>query len=261
MGHNGLSSMSPAQEKPLRTLLYGPDAGNLRTLAEKHVRLELVDSEPDVVVCYGGDGTLLSAELQWPGVPKVPIRNSRRGLRLIPRPPSEVLDRLARGDLVRTTFLKLECTVSRGRNAQPPECSFTAVNEFNVDMGRINSAVRFKLWVDEEPFDGGREIIGDGFVVSTPFGSTAYYNKITRGVFYTGLGVAFKSTNESVDHLVVQEDAMVRFLLTRGPAVLAFDNCQHFTDLEQGDVLAIRKHANDAVILTWGPMSHPSDRF
>jgi NAD+ kinase len=135
------------------------------------------------------------------------------------------------------------------------------MNEFNVHMGNINSAVRLKVWIDDEAFADGDEIIGDGVVVSTPFGSTAYFNQITRGIFYSGFGIAFKNTTELTSHLVVPDRVTIRVLITRGPAMLAYDNCPDYIKLDEGDMLAMVKHATPATILTWQPMSHPTDAF
>ncbi len=244
----------------MRTLLYGAEADRLRAQIENYPDLSLVESDPEVVVCYGGDGTLLSAELRWPGVPKAPIRNSRRGNRCMAHPWPKVIERLGRGELVRTEYMKLECAL-HGNVGRDPQGALTAMNEFNVHNGRINSAVRFTMWLDEEPYESGAEIIGDGFVVSTPFGSTAYFNQITRGAFYAGLGVAFKNTSERTNHVIVPEDTVVRVVITRGPAILAFDNAAEHFDLTEGDELVLRKHPHPAVLLTWEPMSHPSDAF
>ena len=90
--------------------LFGAEADSLRSEFEPYDGLTLVDDDPDIVVCYGGDGTLLSAEHRWPGVPKVPIRNSRRGNRMMGHPVNEVVQRLADGALAETTFIKLRCT-------------------------------------------------------------------------------------------------------------------------------------------------------
>jgi NAD+ kinase len=213
-----------------------------------------------VVVCYGGDGTLLSAERRWPGVPKVPIRNSRRGHRCIAHPPDAVIERLVEDRLVRMEFVKLECALRFNGTDKAP-CVLAAMNEFNVHMGHINAAVRFKLWLDDEAYAEGREILGDGLVVSTPFGSTAYFTQITRGVFHAGLGLAFKNTTELTSHVIVPDHVAIRVLITRGPAMLAFDNSSEYIDLGEGDRLELRKHPRSAIILTWEQLSHPTDAF
>jgi len=244
----------------MKTLLFGAEAEKLRPILAQYPQFELVDAEPDLIICYGGDGTLLSAELQWPAVPKVPIRNSRRGHRCIAHPPEQVIERLAADRLARHAFIKIACRVHRNRQREP-ERALTAMNEFNVHMGNINSAVRLKVWINEEGFADEAEIIGDGVVVSTPFGSTAYYNQITRGVFHAGLGIAFKNTTELTSHLVVPDNVTIRVLITRGPAVLAYDNCPDYVDLGEGDELILVKHTEPANILTWEPMSHQCDAF
>ena len=243
---------------PMRVTLFGNDIEGIRPIVEKHRAFAIVDDAPDFVICYGGDGTLLSAEHTWPGVPKVPVRNSRRGNRLIAKPVQDVLERLERGALHSNEFIKLDCTIRAGDTVTqcPP-----AMNEFNVHMARINSAVRFECWFNDQPVEEGEEIIGDGFVVSTPFGSTAYFKQITRGMFYTGLGVAFKLTTEHMNHFILPEDIVVRFRITRGPAVLALDNSDEFFELHEGHELLIQKSPASANILTWHHLDHPRDPF
>lgn len=244
----------------MRVLIFGDQAREVRREVEKYDVLTLVEDDPEVVVCYGGDGTLLSAERKWPGVPKAPIRNSRRGNRCIAHPPGSVIERLVEHQLFRTEYMKLLCTV---HNADQPESGydFVAMNEINVHMGLINSAVRFRMWLDEETYADGREILGDGFVVSTPFGSTAYFSHITRGVFHIGIGVAFQNTTEHTNHVIVPESAKIRVRITRGPAKLAHDNSPTYFPVREGHELVALKHPQPAVILTWDQMGYPSDQF
>lgn len=243
----------------MNIVLYGADATELRPIIDKTASLELVEENPDVVICYGGDGTLLSAEHKWPGLPKVPIRNSRLGNRMISRPPEDVIERLASGDLVPTEFIKVRCSLRL--KGEDDSLILRAMNEFNVQHRRTNAAVRYKIWFDGKAFEQGEEIIGDGFVVSTPFGSTAYYRQITRGIFYVGLGVAFKFTGDIINHVVVPETAEIRAEITRGPAILAYDNWPQFVTLDTGAQLVLTKDPEPARILTWAPMIHPSDEF
>ena len=246
---------------PCRIALFGAEADGLKSLIARHKRLSLVESNPDLVVCYGGDGTLLAAELQWPGVPKAPILNSRRGHRCIPKSPREVIAAIARDELVHTRYTKLECAVYAARRRREPEFMLTCLNEINVHMGRINSAVRYRLWINNIPFENGVEMVSDGFVACTAFGSNAYFKAITKGIFTRGIGVAFKATTHPVNHLVLPEEDEVRFQITRGPATLAFDNSMEYLNLESGDVVAVRKHPQSAHILTCEPVTTLDEPF
>lgn len=241
----------------MRVTLFGANVEKLRPLVQAQSSLELVEDDPDVVICYGGDGTLLSAELRWPGTPKAPIRNSKRGVRMIAHPPEQVIERLAANRLVPAQFIKLACE----RPNAPYAPVLRAMNEINVHLGRTNIAVRYKVWIDDEPFEQGAEIIGDGFLISTPFGSTAYYRQITRGIFYAGLGIAFKNTSELVNHVVVPESAVIRVEITRGPAFLAHDNAPESYPLDAGDILLVHKDPQNAVILSWEPLKRQSHEF
>jgi len=256
-----MSPETAPSAKPCRVALFGEQSEKLTPLLQRHPNLELTQSKPDVVICYGGDGTLLAAELEWPGVPKAPILNSRRGHRCIPHPPEEVLKALAQNDLVQNAYMKLECTVSTDEERDNPDFQLTCLNEINVHMGRINSAVRFKLWINGKPFENGVEIVSDGFVVCTAFGSTAYFKAITKGIFIQGMGIAFKATTYPVNHLVLPQDAEVVFQITRGPAALAFDNSTEYVALERNDRLYIRRHAQSAIIMTCEPVTKLDEPF
>lgn len=250
-----------SQPQGVRIVLFGKGADMLRPLIQRYTPLKVVVSSPDVVVCYGGDGTLIAAELRWPGVPKVPILNSRRGHRCIPKSPEEVIEALANNALISTQYTKLECAVLPLKQKGDPDFVLTCLNEVNVHMGRINSAVRFKLWINNVPFDRGVEIVSDGFVACTAFGSNAYFKAITRGIFTQGIGVAFKATTYAVDHIVLPEDTHVRFQITRGPATLAFDNSPEFIGLDAGDALTVCKHAQSATVLTCAPVIDLDEPF
>lgn len=256
----GKTSAAPAP-RTCRVALFGDQSENLMPLLRRFDGLTVSEQHPDVVICYGGDGTLLAAELEWPGVPKAPILNSRRGHRCIPRAPEEVIEALAADRLVRNAYMKLECAVFAAKQTCDPDFNLTCLNEINVHMGRINSAVRFKLWVNGEPFENGVEIVSDGFVVCTAFGSTAYFKAITKGIFTRGMGVAFKATTYPVNHLVLPQEAEVTLQITRGPAMLAFDNSTEYVNLERNDRLVVRKHAQSAVIMTCEPVVKLDEPF
>ncbi len=246
---------------PCRVALFGNQSEKLTPLLARYPNLTVTQEAPDIVVCYGGDGTLLSAELQWPGVPKAPILNSRRGHRCIPHAPEEVIEALSRNALVRNAYMKLECALYAEQQCKTPDFQLACLNEINVHMGRINSAVRFVMWIDGEPFEDGVEIVSDGFVVCTAFGSNAYFKAITKGIFTRGIGVAFKATTYPVNHLVLPQEAEVTLQITRGPATLAFDNSTEYLRLECDDRLVVKKHKQDAIVMTCEPVTKIDEPF
>jgi len=79
----------------------------------------------------------------------------------------------------------------------------------------------------------GKEFIGDGLVVATPFGSTGYYRSITDSYFELGIGIAFNNSTEQADSLVVKEQRQIKVLITRGPALLYADNQTKIINLKE----------------------------
>jgi NAD+ kinase len=222
-----------------RVLVLGHDAETIRRLV-RDKGLEDVNTEPDVILTHGGDGLLLGSEREWPGVPKLALRWSRRGRKCEPHQIEEALDRLIGGQLERRTFLKL-----RG---QAQGETLVGLNDVVVHNAQPTSGVRYRVWIDEQEFSD--EITGDGVVVATPFGSTAYYRSITRGTFRVGIGLAFNNSIEQVDHLVLPEESVIRVRITRGPAIVLADNSPRVIHLDDGDEAVIRRAGEEAVLLS-----------
>jgi NAD+ kinase len=221
-----------------RVLVMGENAEAILPLVRQR-GLELVREDPEVVVTWGGDGLLLRSEAAWPGVPKLPLRNSRHGIKCQPHEIPEALDRLLQGRLVASRHFKV-----RGEARDRVKIG---LNEIMVHNARPTSAVRFRIAVNDDP--PGHEVVGDGLVVATPFGSTAYYRTITRGSFREGLGLAFNNSIEPVDHTVLPEDSVIRVRITRGPALLTADNQPEDVEVDDGDEIVIRRDPGHAVIL------------
>lgn len=244
-----------------KILLFGKDIKDLLPLFKKFPQLKIVEEEPDFVLSYGGDGTLLASEYAYPHIPKIPILKSLRGHRCIPHPPEEVLKRLVEDTLIPYRYIKLLCSVYP-EGANQPSHKFEALNEVMVEKGKINTAVRFKIWIDGISYEGDdKEILGDGFMISTPFGSTAYFSNVTRGIFWNGIGIAFLATSEAITHMIVSEDTMIEVKITRGPAVLAYDSAPESIPLQAGDILVVKKSPNDAIIYSCGVIHKLSEPF
>jgi NAD+ kinase len=226
----------------MNILLYGKNASHLSPLLQKFGLVE-VKENPDVVISYGGDGTYLLSEVGYPGIPKVMIRDSKICKKCVNLPTEETLKRLSKGEYIENKLIKLEANYG--------DKKYTVVNDVVVAHTTPTSAIRYKIYINNIPYIDGREIVGDGIVVATPFGSGAYYRSITDGVFSVGIGLAFNNSTEQVDHIVLRESDEIRFELTRGHAVLAIPG--HVPErVTEGDSLTIKTSNEMGKVLTFG---------
>ena len=201
----------------------------------------LVDADPDLVVSYGGDGTLMRAEAAWPGVPKLILRGSRVCKLCNAFPNEETLRRVAAGEYALRDVWKLEATIG--------DTTLIGLNDIAVHNNDPRHAIRYRLDISGQG-DLSHEIIGDGIVVATPFGSTGYYRSITHSFFELGIGLAFNNSTERFDHMVLRDDAAITVSIVRGPAAVYADNRTDGKVLHEGDSVTIRKSASVAQIIS-----------
>ena len=235
----------------LRVKVFGRNADEIAPQLGEF-GFERDEESPEVVISYGGDGTLLAAEREWPGVPKVTLRDSLH-CRTCSHDSNEVILRhLAEGKLRASRFIKLRAEAI-GRD-------LTCLNNVILHNASITSGVRYRVWIDDEPYGQG-VIVGDGLVVSTPFGSAAYYRSITQSTFRVGIGLAFNNSIEPVNHLVLAEESTIRTQIVRGPALLVGDQAPDQITLAADDEILIRRAPESATILAYDHVRYPADQF
>ncbi len=223
----------------MKVRLEGRDVEALRKQLPRF-GLEEVEEAPEVVITHGGDGTLVGAERVYPGIPKVPIRVSRLCRQCLAHDPAVILRKLAAGELAESRHPKVEVAIGDRHKL--------AMNEVGIHMGDPSSAVRFNLRVNSEAYVP-EPIIGDGLVVATPFGSTAYFRSITRGTFKHGLGLAIMNSVNPVEWAVLDSADTIEVEITRGPAVVLSDNDREKWPLDTGAVAEFRLSTTTAVVL------------
>lgn len=201
--------------------------------------LEVVTEKPDIVVSYGGDGTFMRSEGIWPGVPKVILRSSAVCKLCSPLENKEVLARVVSNKYSVEELRKL-VVAAKG-------VWLEGVNDIVVHNGDPRHAIRYELFVNGNK--AGSQVIGDGIVVATPLGSTGYYRSITDSFFETGIGLAFNNSTEQSDHMVLSDDAVIRVVITRGPAVVYADNKEEMITLAEGEEAEIQRAKGVARII------------
>ncbi len=222
----------------MKVLLTGTNAKNIEDLV-KSFGFELVTLEPDVIISYGGDGTLLSSEREYPGIPKLPIRNSQFCKKCPAHTDNILLQALAENKLELKKFKKLHTQIE-GQD-------LFALNDFVIRNEEQIHAIRFKILSAD--FLPGALLIGDGIVVATPFGSTGYFKSITGESFTDGFAIALNNvTEKKIKTIYADQDEYdkadnmdkIGFRLVRGKASLTYDNSEDIFHLPEGTELSFK---------------------
>jgi NAD+ kinase len=199
---------------------------------------KVVEGNPDFIVCYGGDGTVLFSERRYPEVPKLIIKTSPvcRKFDYTMDELKNVLPKIREGNYCLHKKMKLEAEAKGER--------LVGLNEIQIHPKLPIHAVRFSLSVDGKKREN---LVGDGVIVATPFGSTGYY-KATGGKRFTeGIGISFNNLhNSNMESFVVPEDSAVKLTVSRGPAWLVADNNENLIELQAEDAVTIRKSGSTA---------------
>lgn len=125
------------------------------------------DMTSDIVLCVGGDGTVLHAQ-HYLSPKKIPILSINMGTvgfltEVDPEDIFECLDKLLSYDFFIEERLQLDVTYNNK--------SDTVLNELVLMTSHPAKMLDLKISVDEELVD---EVRADGLIISTPSGSTAY---------------------------------------------------------------------------------------
>ena len=128
--------------------------------------------QADYAVVFGGDGTILSAarDLSQANVPVVGVNIGKLGY-LAEFKLGELLDqyeRIINGEMLIEKRMIVSCWIS---NKKETLFHATAINDVVISAGPPFHMVHLKMRVEG---DSLAECIGDGVIVSTPTGSTAY---------------------------------------------------------------------------------------
>jgi NAD+ kinase len=124
----------------------------------------------DILVTFGGDGTILSAArlVGQIGTPILGINLGKLGF-LAEVAPDEMAEAIR--DLLDHRYVVEERSVLHGTSVQMKDRILTAVNDIVIAKGRSSRIIGLNVLVD------GRFAVayrGDGVILSTPTGSTAY---------------------------------------------------------------------------------------
>ncbi len=135
--------------------------------------LDLTGRRPDLVVCFGGDGTLLrTARLVSPhGIPILGVKIGMVGFltTAVPGTLDAALAAAVRGDYHVETHSTLAAATVDARGQVHRQA--TALNDVVVHKAGVSRVIRLRLLLNDEEIGA---FASDGLIVATPTGSTAY---------------------------------------------------------------------------------------
>ena len=119
--------------------------------------LEMTGTNPDIIIPYGGDGTLLGSEREFPGVPKFPLRDNNNSPLCADHHYPDLLDKLKRNEVKKFELMKL--------SGKAGDRELFAMNDVFIHNIKRVSAIRYQVWIDDELY--AHEVVGDAAGVAT----------------------------------------------------------------------------------------------
>ena len=129
----------------------------------------------DFAVVFGGDGSIISAarNLCQAGIPLIGVNLGKLGF-LAEFNVGEFMrffDDIVSGKIPIEKRMLLNCKVFDSSNQNKEKFSSVVVNDVFITAGPLHRIIELKMAVNGQPIAG---CVGDGLIISTPTGSTAY---------------------------------------------------------------------------------------
>ena len=222
----------------MKIKLLGKNLDDIRPLLGRF-GLEETDSGFETIITHGGDGALLGAERDFPGVPKLPLRDAATAPTCGEHSATRRLEKFVSGKSVLSRLPKVCGITSKGE-------SVAGINDVFLHSASHTSALRYRVKIDGELY--AAEVVGDAVGIASVHGSGAYYRSITHSVFRVGVGLAFSNSTESVDHMVLDAGSRIEIEITRGPGCLAADNDPRELPVAEGESVALSMSGDAAFV-------------
>lgn len=215
------------------------DAGNKLNQVLKDKGWEILDEysdDADLLCCIGGDGTFLSFvhKCQFPSVPIIGINTGHLGFfqEASPDDIANTIDIIENGNYKIQTICPVEAKIYTEKNCY----TRIGINEILV-RGLYSHVTQFAVSIDDTKI---QDFSGDGVLISTPVGSTAY--------------------NYSLDGALVSPDLNVLQLTPVAPMNTNAYRCFHSSILLPANdtikVEGIGRATNGTIIISFDGRTH-----
>ena len=194
---------------------------------------------PDALVALGGDGLMMRMGRAHPGVPILGINFGAVGFLAMAERSQwrDVMDALADGNFRYQDGPTLRVEVKR---ADEHLASGTAINDVVIRSGL--RMIETEVYVDQRYVN---TYPGDGMIVATPQGSTAYCMAAGGPILIAGVhGFALTplSPHSPIrSTFVVPEESLIEMLVANDRRASLILDGEELVEIEQGDLICVRR--------------------
>ena len=246
------------QQRGLQTLVDDNTAKILPEPLGQSLPLEQVGQRIDLAIIVGGDGTLLhiARSLAEYGVPVIGVNQGRLGfltdipLSNMEREVGKILD----GECQSEHRLLLHAEIHRGGEMLHAARAF---NDVIITKGEVARLIEYETYIGDQFVNSAR---GDGIIIATPTGSTAYAMSAGGPILHPTLPalalVPICPHTLSNRPIVISSDSVIQIVvvgLMAGHAHVTFDGQLNY-NLNDGDRIYIRRAEHSIELL------HPLSR-
>ncbi len=221
---------------------------------------ESVHDRLDLGVAIGGDGTMLhlARHFSWTRVPLIGVNLGRLGFLtdLSAERMIEEVDEILAGNYYSETRILIAAEIHR---AGARIAEGVALNDAVIAKGETGRMIEYSWWVDDEPVGTTR---GDGVIVTTPTGSTAYALSAGGPILHPVLPAlsVVPICPHTVSHrpIVLDDSSTIRFQVNdlAGAGGHLFLDGLDMALLEDDDTILIRKSEGQSMLVRAASHNH-----
>ncbi len=197
----------------------------------------LSEKKPDYIITLGGDGSILYAEANYPGIPIIALNAGELGFLAANEVQmlEELLEAVENKKFILDERKKLEFNVKNKKG--------TALNDVLVTSSVAGKALRLNICIDGEPLGF---FVCDGVLVSTPTGSTGYNLSCSGPVIEPGSNVyvltLISPHLSRLKTLVIAENRKVEISFARAnPGITVVGDGLKSVKISHSDTVVIKK--------------------
>lgn len=230
------------QQKGLSFWVEQELASNLNLKKVNVTPAEELCERCSMVLSFGGDGTILSSArlVGKAGIPILGVKIGGMGFlaEVTPEDLFTNLEAILQGDYRIVERMALEA-----RLLKKDSHNFFALNDIVLDKGAVSRVIRIRTFIDEDFLN---TYIGDGLIISSPTGSTAYSLAAGGPILLPTMDALIISPicphTLGARPVVIPGDKVVRTRVEYGPQKVMFSaDGQIRKELQEGDEVEIRR--------------------